>query len=105
MLHRRSVLTGLLAAVAAPAIVRWQSIMPVKTVLWPEAGPAIGQQVWESYPWVVKVDYDKVRADRMDFKFVEVTCPYELEKLLKYQQETGVTVVASPIRSFAALKE
>lgn len=48
MLHRRSLLAGLIAVVAAPAIVRYQSIMPVKAL-----APAdlVNRTVWESGPW------------------------------------------------------
>lgn len=34
MLERRGFLTGLISALAAPAIVRAASLMPVRTVLW-----------------------------------------------------------------------
>lgn len=51
MLHRRSVLMGLFAGVAAPAIVRASSIMPVKKVVF---GPS--KAVWESGPWRVAED-------------------------------------------------
>jgi hypothetical protein len=34
MLERRNFLTGLISALAAPAIVRASSIMPIRTMLW-----------------------------------------------------------------------
>jgi hypothetical protein len=41
---RRSLITGLISLVAAPAIVRASSLMPVKTVLWvPNTFPIVGR--------------------------------------------------------------
>ncbi len=36
IIHRRSLLTGLVSLLAAPAIVRVANLMPVKSMHWPE---------------------------------------------------------------------
>jgi hypothetical protein len=38
LIARRKFLTGLGAALAAPAIVRYGNLMPVRSVIWPDEG-------------------------------------------------------------------
>jgi hypothetical protein len=47
MLNRRSLITGLISLVAAPAIVRPTSIMPIKSLILPDEIVAISPVMWE----------------------------------------------------------
>jgi hypothetical protein len=47
MLHRRTFLTGLVSVIAAPAIVRASSLMPVRLVTWADDGMLFS----ERYAW------------------------------------------------------
>ncbi len=74
-LARRSFLGGgLLSVLAAPVIVRYKSIMPVRLVRWIER-PS-GVMKWESYPWAVTVDYDKLDPYHIDLDQVRIECAY-----------------------------
>ena len=75
-LQRRSFLTGIIAAIAAPAIVHAQSIMPVKVAHWVRRESCRGVKTWESYPWTVTVDYDKIDPERIPFALDEDTIGY-----------------------------
>lgn len=60
-LSRRSLITGLASFLAAPAIVRASSIMPVKA--WAEPIFSVGQ--WEGITWIDEI-YDAALAARME---------------------------------------
>jgi hypothetical protein len=62
MLQRRGFLTGLVSALAAPAIVRASSLMPVRTMIWaPPVPPLIGIDCGSTAAITVafKYEYDK----------------------------------------------
>jgi hypothetical protein len=50
MILRRSFLLGLVSALAAPAIVRAESIMPVRALILPPAEPLVRGIRWQSWP-------------------------------------------------------
>lgn len=78
MLHRRAFLSGAIAALATPAIVRAENIMPVKLVRWVKEESYRGVRVWESYPWLVEVDYDQ--HSPVGIKFPSLYEPGSLEQ-------------------------
>jgi hypothetical protein len=96
-LPRRGFLLGALAVIAAPAIVRFQSIMPVRAIRTMPL-PSEGVQVWTSYPWSVTVDYNKVDPARIDFAEIDVNClyvppdasPEELASLKRFERITDM---------------
>lgn len=67
---RRSLLTGLIAFVAAPAIVRAGSLMPVKQMLIP--GPTIITPEWEEVRWVgsYRIHFDKDESGNCTWELV-----------------------------------
>lgn len=73
MQRRNFLIGGLVSLFAAPAIVRCQSIMPVKVVRWPRP---LGVINWESYPWSVTIDYDKVDPYHIDLDKLDFKCSY-----------------------------
>jgi hypothetical protein len=72
MLERRGFLTGLISALAAPAIGRAASLMPVRTVLWtPPLLTATAIPGWEiAANWTYKVWWDEV-AGTVQVKKIE----------------------------------
>ncbi len=50
LIHRRNFLIGLASLLAAPAIVRAESIMPVRALILPEPDPLIKGIRWQSWP-------------------------------------------------------
>lgn len=84
MLHRRNVLAGLVAAFAAPAIVRASSIMPVRVVRWVRDESVRGVKTWVSYPWVATIDYDRINPNSIPFS--------TLEESMHYWEQDGLTI-------------
>lgn len=58
MINRRGLITGLISLVAAPAIVRATSLMPVKAI-------KTGAEIWEEMVQGVSIDYGS--GDRTAF--------------------------------------
>lgn len=63
---RRSLITGLIALVAAPAIVRAGSLMPVKQMILPPAS------MWEEVKWIGEyyIHFDKDEGGKGEWKLV-----------------------------------
>lgn len=51
IIQRRSFLVGILSALAAPAIVRAESIMPVRALILPPDDPLVRGVRWQSWPF------------------------------------------------------
>ena len=82
MTSRRHFLAGLATLLATPAIVQYQSIMPVRLVKWTTLTidtayyTDVGVHVWESGPWMATIDYSKVDPANIDFELVDIKCSY-----------------------------
>lgn len=81
---RRSLITGLIALVAAPAIVRAGSLMPIKQML-SIPGPDILSSplpIWEEGEWLYKmtfsmskVDGEWIKGERTPWRLIGVVAP------------------------------
>jgi hypothetical protein len=79
---RRNLITGLIAFIAAPAIVRAGSLMPVKQML--VSGPTLISPEWEEVKWIgtYRIHFDKDQSGNCTWELVrgpgfeEIVMPY-----------------------------
>jgi hypothetical protein len=111
-LPRRKFLGTFAALLAAPSIVPYRSLMPVKLVRWIERPRGI--QRFESYPWVATIDYDTQDPFHIDLDQIDIKCLYtppDLANSAFYDDSTAYRTLpasfkeAQPLMTLEELKE
>ena len=80
MMNRRSLITGLISFVAAPAIVRAGSLMPVKVMVEAEAKVPITTYYFENRTWVIFRNNIIYFSDGADFTSWTASGDHDLPK-------------------------